>query len=64
MMNNKMKKTDYIISLPTYRQHWIHTKPYGHDVVIWADTGKLTIQCRWQDIERGHQGRVKWKTHP
>jgi len=48
-----------IISLPTYRQYWIHTKPYGHDIVIWADTGKITIQCKWPDMERSNNNRVK-----
>jgi hypothetical protein len=41
-----------IITLPTYQKHWIHTRPYGHDIVIWCDTGKTTIECRWQDTER------------
>jgi hypothetical protein len=50
-----------IISLPTYQKHWIHTKPYGHDIVIWCDTGKTTIQCKWQDVERTKDGRVKQK---
>jgi hypothetical protein len=50
-----------IISLPTYQKHWIHTKPYGHDIVIWCDTGKMTIQCKWQDVERTKDGRVKQK---
>jgi len=61
MKVNKIVETEDIISLPNYRQHWIHTKPYGHDIVIWADTGKITIQCRWQDMERGRQGRVRKK---
>ena len=50
---------DEIISIPTYRQYWIHSKPYGHDIVIWSDTGKTTIQCKWPDMERTYQGRVK-----
>jgi hypothetical protein len=50
-----------IISLPTYQKHWIHTRPYGHDIVIWCDTGKMTIQCKWQDVERTKDGRVKQK---
>jgi hypothetical protein len=41
-----------IITLPTYQKHWIHTRPYGHDIVIWCDTGKTTIECRWQNTER------------
>jgi hypothetical protein len=40
------REEDCIISLPTYRQYWVHTKPYGHDIVIWSDTGKTTIQCK------------------
>ena len=50
-----------IITLPTYQKHWIHTKPYGHDIVIWCDTGKITIECKWQNTERDNDGRVKQK---
>jgi hypothetical protein len=50
-----------IITLPTYQKHWIHTKPYGHDIVIWCDTGKITIECKWQNAERDNDGRVKQK---
>jgi len=53
------REIDTIISLPTYRQYWVHTKPYGHDIVIWSDTGKTTIQCRWPDMERSNNNRVK-----
>jgi hypothetical protein len=53
------REEDCIISLPTYRQYWVHTKPYGHDIVIWSDTGKTTIQCRWPDMERSNNNRVK-----
>jgi len=52
------RKTDSVISLPTYQKHWIHTKPYGHDIVIWSDTGKNTIQCVWPDKRRSKDGRV------
>ena len=55
------KEIDTIISLPTYRQYWVHTKPYGHDIVIWSDTGKITIQCKWPDMERSNNNRVKRK---
>jgi hypothetical protein len=55
------RETDVKMSLPTYRQHWIHTKPYGHDIVIWSDTGKITIQCKWPDMERSNNNRVKRK---
>jgi hypothetical protein len=37
----------------------VHTKPYGHDIVIWSDTGKITLQCRWPDMERSNNNRVK-----
>ena len=53
------REEDCIISLPTYRQYWVHTKPYGHDIVIWSDTGKITIQCKWPDMERSNNNRVK-----
>ena len=54
-----LRQLNSIISLPTYKQYWIHTKPYGHDIVIWADTGRVTIQCRWSDMERSNNNRVK-----
>jgi hypothetical protein len=54
-----LRETDCIISLPTYKQYWIHTKSYGHDIVIWTDTGKVTIQCKWSDMERSNNNRVK-----
>ena len=54
----KKKNIDTLIDIPTYRKHWIYDKPYGHDIVIAADTGKYTIQCKWPDLERGVSGRV------
>ena len=54
-----LRELNSIISLPTYKQYWVHTKPYGHDIVIWSDTGKTTIQCRWPDMERSNNNRVK-----
>ena len=53
------RETDTIITLPTYRQYWVHTKQYGHDIVIWSDTGKITIQCKWPDMERSNNNRVR-----
>ena len=55
------RETDDIISLPTYQKHWIHTRPYGHDIVIWCDTGKITIQCIWPDKRRDNHGSVQTK---
>jgi len=55
------RETDTIITLPTYQKHWIHTRPYGHDIVIWCDTGKTTIQCIWPDRRRSDDGRVQTK---
>ena len=52
------KKGDATIDIPTFRKFWIYDKPYGHDIVIWADTGKTTIQCKWPDRKRGVSGRV------
>ena len=54
------KKGDAIIDIPTFRKFWIYDKPYGHDIVIYADTGKTTIQCRWapEVRKRGPNGRV------
>jgi len=55
------RETDQLITLPTYQKHWVHTRPYGHDIVIWSDTGKLTIQCIWPDKRRDDSGRVHVK---
>ena len=49
------------ITLPTYQKHWVHTRDYGHDIVIWSDTGKITIKCVWPDKERDAGGRVHGK---
>jgi len=54
----KKKNIDTIIDIPTYRKYWVYDKPYGHDIVIAADTGKYTIKCKWPDLERGTSGRV------
>ena len=54
------RKRDDLISIPTFQKYWIYDKPYGHDIVIWADTGKTTIQCKWSPEvrKRGPTGRV------
>ena len=53
------RKLDSVIDIPTFRKYWIYDKPYGHDIVIYADTGKTTIQCRWPDRKRVANGRVR-----
>jgi hypothetical protein len=55
------RETETKITLPTYQKHWIHAKEYGHDIVIWSDTGKITIKCVWPDKVRETDGRVKGK---
>ena len=54
------RKTEHIIDIPTFQKYWIYDKPYGHDLVIYADTGKTTIQSRWapEVRKRGPNGRV------
>ena len=54
------RKTEHIIDIPTFQKYWIYDKPYGHDIVIYADTGKTTIQCRGapEVRKRGPNGRV------
>lgn len=52
------KKNEVEITLPTYQKHWVHSKDYGHDIVIWSDTGKITIACKWPDKKRDSSGRV------
>ena len=45
--------------LNSYQKHWIHTKPYGHDIVIWSEQNeKLIIKCKWPDKSRNKNGRV------
>ena len=47
------------IELDKYQKHWTHTRPYGHDIVIWSEpNNKLIIKCEWPDKERGRSGRV------
>ena len=55
------RKTEHTIDIPTFQKYWIYDKPYGHDIVIAADTGKTTIQCKWPDRKRGDNGRVSAK---
>ena len=47
------------IMLNSYQKHWIHTKPYGHDIVIFSEPNeKLIIKCKWPDKARNKNGRV------
>jgi hypothetical protein len=52
------RKTEHIIDIPTFQKYWIYDRPYGHDIVIAAETGKTIIKCRWTDRKRGPMGRV------
>jgi|TARA_R100000458_G_C8194693_1_gene187216 hypothetical protein len=52
---------DSVIDIPTFQKYWIYDRPYGHDIVIAAETGKTTIKCRWTDRKRGPMGRVSRK---
>jgi hypothetical protein len=41
------------IELDEYQKHWIHTKPYGHDIVIFSEPNKkMVIKCKWPDKVR------------
>jgi hypothetical protein len=47
------------IKLNKYQKHWVHTKPYGHDIVIFSGPNqKLIIKCKWPDKIRSKDGRV------
>ena len=35
---------DSVIDIPTFQKYWIYDRPYGHDIVIAAETGKTTIR--------------------
>ena len=42
---------DSVIDIPTFQKYWIYDRPYGHDIVIAAET----------DRKRGPMGRVSRK---
>ena len=47
------------IELDEYQKHWIHTRPYGHDIVIFSEPNiKTVIKCKWPDKVRDKNGRV------
>ena len=47
------------IELNEYQKHWIHTRPYGHDIVIFSEPNKkMVIKCKWPDKVRSKDGRV------
>ena len=47
------------IELDEYQKHWTHTRPYGHDIVIWSEpNNKIIIKCKWPDKARSKNGRV------
>ena len=48
-----------IIELNKYQKHWIYTRPYGHDIVIWSEpNNKMVIKCKWLDKVRSKDGRI------
>jgi hypothetical protein len=48
-----------VIELNKYQKHWTHTRPYGHDIVIWSEPNKkMVIKCKWPDKVRSNNGRV------
>ena len=48
-----------IIELNKYQKHWTHTRPYGHDIVIFSEpNNKMVIKCKWPDKVRSKDGRV------
>ena len=47
------------IELDEYQKHWIHTRHYGHDIVIFSEPNKkMVIKCKWPDKVRSNNGRV------
>jgi len=47
------------IFLNKYQKHWIHTRPYGHDIVVFSEpNNKMVIKCKWPDKVRDKNGRV------
>jgi hypothetical protein len=54
-----MKIKNTTVELDEYQKHWIHSKSYGHDIVIWSEpNNKITIKCKWPDKVRSKDGRV------
>jgi hypothetical protein len=46
-------RSSQTIMLNKYQKHWIHTRPYGHDIVIFSEpNNKITIKCKWPDKVR------------
>tara|TARA_R100001591_G_scaffold117174_1_gene135974 strand:+ start:744 stop:980 length:237 start_codon:yes stop_codon:yes gene_type:complete len=52
LKTKRRRKLHTIIEIPTYQKYWVYAKPYGHDIVIAADTGKYTIKCMWAELSR------------
>ena len=52
LKTKRRRKLHTIIEIPTYQKWWVYDKPYGHDIVIAADTGKYTIKCMWAELSR------------
>jgi hypothetical protein len=52
-------RSSQTIMLNKYQKHWIHTRSYGHDIVIFSEpNNKITIKCKWPDKVRNKNGRV------
>jgi hypothetical protein len=52
-------RSSQTITLNKYQKHWTHTRPYGHDIVIFSEpNNKITIKCKWPDKVRDKNGRV------
>ena len=52
-------RSSQTIKLNKYQKHWTHTRPYGHDIVIFSEpNNKIVIKCKWPDKVRDKNGRV------
>jgi len=61
MADTATRTKDQTIELKDYQKYWIYEKTYGHDIVIWSDSGKLTLKCQWPNRKRDQHGRVSNK---
>ena len=57
-MAKKTSNGESFITLPNFKKFWIYDRPYGHDIVIYCENRKTTIQCKWPDRKRENTGRV------
>jgi hypothetical protein len=52
-MQRKYKQGSSLTVIPNYMQHWIESKPWGHEIRIVNDNDEvMVIECRWAKYRR------------